>query len=130
MWTGVEFEHQGRTLRMASDEPLCGCLRFTNISGQTVHIRSTMQGRMLGALDLEAGKSTSANFDWAGPSGEDSFHLDTWDVAGHQLHAQDVLRVDDTGWPWFPCVGRLPGHVDPPACPIGPLRLTTGRQQP
>jgi hypothetical protein len=138
IWTGVEFDDSGKTIRLASAEPLCGCLQITNISSVDVYIRSMIndEERPLGSMNLAAGATARVHFDWAGPHGGDAFVLDTWtwkevDGVGQstQIDAQEVLRIDETGWPWQPCLGHLPGKPAPAVCEIGPLKLDTGRGQ-
>ena len=129
IWTGVQFDSSGQTIELSSAEPLCGCLQITNISKNDVHIRSTLVGRELGSMNLPAGHTARIHFDWGGPSGAETFVLDTWTHDGHRVKAQDVLRIDNTGWPWQPCIGHLPGKPEPPKCEVGPLKLETGRAQ-
>lgn len=128
MWTGVEFDDEG-DLRLATTEPLCGCLRITNISKEPVHLRSYNDDRVLGQMDMVPGQSSSISFDWGGPRGTEVFYLEAWDYKGNFIRADSVLRVDDSGWPWRPCVGKIPGQPPPPICEIGPLKLSTGRNQ-
>lgn len=128
MWDGVEYEHDGLTLTMAATEPLCGCLRISNKSSAPIYIRSFVStGRELGNLTLAPGEMTAAHFDWAGASGNTYFILETWNDQGQQLKAQDVLTINETGFPWKPCVGSIPGQEPPEECPLGPLKLNTGR---
>jgi hypothetical protein len=129
MWTGVDFDKSGETLRVAATEPLCGCLQVTNTSSAPLRIRSIMGTHFLGVLDLPPGQSTSAHYDWAGAQGTDTYILEMWDEHGKQLKARDVIRIDDTGWPYQPCIGHLPGREPPRVCAIGALKLTTGRSE-
>jgi hypothetical protein len=129
MWDGVEYEQDGLTLTMAATEPLCGCLRITNKSSFRIHLRSAIANRELGNLDLDPGQSTAAHFDWGGVGGMQYFIIDVWNEKGEQIKASDVLQINDTGYPWQPCVGRIPGQPAPQECPIGPLKMNTGRNQ-
>ncbi len=129
IWTGVEFENEGETLKLSTTEPLCGCLKISNKVGFPVHIRSLMEGRVLGTMELAVGQTTSINFDWAGARGTEVYHLETWNYDGQRVLAKDVLLLNDTGWPWHPCVGKIPGQPAPPICEIGPLKMSTGRNQ-
>nr|QEO74264.1 hypothetical protein [uncultured bacterium] len=129
VWTGVAFDGSGETLRLSAAEPLCGCLQITNISKDMVHVRSRVGDRPLGSLNLEPNTFTRVHFDWGGPMGGDVFILDTWLKDGKQVDAEKVLRVDESGWPWQPCVGHLQGQPAPPKCEEGPLKLNTGRGQ-
>jgi hypothetical protein len=127
IWTGAEFTRDGEVIRAAAAEPLCGCLGLTNVSTQPVHIRSEMEGVTLGRTELAPGASMVTQFDWGGPRETQVFSIDTWTRQGARLRAQDVLRIDDTGWPWHACGMPEPRRARISTCADGPLKLESGR---
>jgi hypothetical protein len=127
IWTGAEFSEEGQVIAAAAAEPLCGCMYVTNISRQPVHLRSEMENQLLGTLNLAPGQQTIFQFDWGGVRQEEVFRIETWSAAGQQLRAQDVLRIDDNGWPWHACDLREARTDQETACQDGSLKMETGR---
>jgi hypothetical protein len=127
IWTGAAFDAEGLIIEAAAAEPLCGCMFVTNTSRQPVHLRSEMAGQMLGSLNVQPGEQVNFQFDWGGVHKEEVFHIETWSAGGEQLRAQDVLRIDDNGWPWHACDIPTARTDHETACQDGPLKLETGR---
>jgi hypothetical protein len=127
IWTGADFIDNGETLRLAAAEPLCGCVKVRNVSGAEVHLRSMMEGQELGSRNLPAGELLEEQFDWGGPQERQVFRIETWDDHGDRLPAQQVLSIEDTGWPWHGCGQPGPLNTDTGACADGSLKLKTGR---
>jgi hypothetical protein len=44
IWSGAVHDSKGQYIRLAADEPLCGCLRLRNLSGQDILLRSLLKG--------------------------------------------------------------------------------------
>jgi hypothetical protein len=127
IWTGAAFVEEGLVIQAAASEPLCGCMVVTNVSRQPVHLRSEMEGQLLGSLNMQAGEQASFQFDWGGVREEEVFRIETWSTQGEQIRAQDVLRIDDNGWPWHACDLATARTDHETACQDGPLKLETGR---
>ena len=125
VWSGAAFSKSGDTLRLASEEPFCGCLDLVNISHEPVYIRSRVT---LGENDwkpierggevMAPGQELKERFDWAGLDARDVFLLDAWSADGKPLRIRDVIRMNGYGWPFEPC--------DISKCKVGKLFLNTG----
>src|SRR5262245_4160230 len=62
IWSGAEFQPDG-TLRLAAEEPFCGCLRITNSSQESVHLRSRFANTTVGEATLAPGEQLAVKFD-------------------------------------------------------------------
>jgi hypothetical protein len=129
IWTGAQFVDSGSVIELAAAEPLCGCLQLTSIASEPVHLRSMMLGDELGALGLAPGEHVQFQFDWGGSRADEVFVIDAWTRDGRQLRAEDVVRIDDTGWPWHACDGRVAAQSLDKTCTDGPLKLISGRSK-
>jgi hypothetical protein len=120
IWSGAEFESRGQFIRLAADEPLCGCLRVTNHSDRDILLRSLLQGEELGRMTLAKGASLDVRFDWAGPEGTDIYRIEGWDRPGARVQLDSVMTIDDNGWPWRACSQAT--------CAYGLLAMNAGEQ--
>ncbi len=125
VWSGADYDASGKYLRVAADEPFCGCLQIVNVAKFPVTIRSLAQRRIeRGRVTLQPGEVIKEKFDWSGPDGDDYFILDafTVDNPAKAVLIRDVIRRVDIGWPFQPC--------ELVKCDFGPLYMNTGGLQP
>ncbi len=125
VWFGADYDSSGKTLKIASEEPFCGCLDMVNVSSQPIYIRSNVlleENRWhpveRGGVVLAAGQQLNERVDWAGSNSRDIFTLDAWSAKGQQLHIRDVIRMNGFGWPFEPC--------ELTKCKVGRLYMNTG----
>ena len=106
IWSGAEFDSTGgKTLRLASDEPFCGCIDLSNRSSDAILLRSRVGELERGHALLEAGEKKIYKFDWAGPDYNDVFTIDVFTASKPhtRLEAEDVLTVNSYTWPFHQC---------------------------
>lgn len=121
VWSGAVHDSKGQDIRLAADEPLCGCLRLRNLSGQDILLRSLLKGEELGQHRLAAGAVADIRFDWAGPLGSDIYNLEGWNAQGGRVPLEGAVEIDDNGWPWRVC-----GQA---SCAYGTLMMNAGEQR-
>ena len=127
IWTGAELSDSGSRLKLAAAEPLCGCLQISNTSSQPIFLRSQILDSPLGTLTLQPHEHAKVQFDWGGPKEQQVYEIDFWTRNGQPLKAQDVIHIDDTGWPWHACDGSVHAEGDDKSCVDGSLKLQHGR---
>jgi hypothetical protein len=125
VWFGADYAASGKILKLASEEPFCGCIYLQNVSPQPIYLRSNVlleenhwRPVARGGIVLAPGGKLRERFDWAGSNAEDVFQLDAWTADGKPLHIRDVVRMNDYGWPFQPCEAM--------ECKRGPLFMNTG----
>jgi len=116
IWSGVEFQQDGR-LKLASQEPLCGCLTIVNVAGKDLALRSRLHGSTLGSTTLKAGAQLGFRFDWAGPENSDFYLIEATDAGGSEVNLKTAIRIEDKSG-WVTCSSA--------ACPYGELMLDMG----
>jgi hypothetical protein len=125
VWSGAEYNVTGSILRLASDEPFCGCLEAENVSTQPivleckVHLDEDRMGLVeRGRITLRPGQGIQERFDWVGPAADDVYLLNAMAPNGNPLKIREVIRMNGYGWPFKPC--------DTHECKLGPLHMNTG----
>lgn len=121
VWSGAEFDSSGgMSLRLAADEPFCGCIDLSNKSDQAVLVRSRIGSLERGHALIPAGENAVYKFDWAGPEFTDVFVIEafTAEQPRQKLPAKSVLRINSYTWPFHQC--------DATRCEWGPLLMNTG----
>jgi hypothetical protein len=110
VWSGAAYNAKGDVLRLAADEPFCGCLDAKNTSNAPIVIRSRVklegdQSELAerGRCVVRAGREIREPFDWAGPKAEDVYELDALTLDDKPLIIKDVLSVNGYGWPFTSC---------------------------
>jgi hypothetical protein len=121
IWSGGEFDQTGDIIRLAADEPLCGCLVLKNLSDRDILLRASLHGNELGLQVLPRSSTATARFDWAGPNGEDIYHLEGFDAAGTRVKLAAAVEIIDNGWPWRVC-----GEA---TCQYGTLMMNAGENR-
>ncbi len=116
IWSGVEFQDDGR-LKLAAEDPLCGCLTIANISGKDLALLSRFHGTRMGSTVLKAGAKLSFRFDWAGQENDDVYTIAATDSQGNEVNLKTAIRIEDKS-NWQSC--------DPAPCPYGDLLLNMG----
>ena len=119
VWSGVEQLEDG-TIRISSEEPLCGCAALTNTSKGTVLVRATYRGVARGMARIAPGATVRFAFDWGGHEIEDVYILDGFREDGMRVPLRDVVRLDGPD-PWMGC--------DSLSCPFGELALNVALTQ-
>jgi len=125
VWSGVRYNHSGKTMMLSSAEPFCGCLEAINDSNQTIRLESrahlpksyppvVVRGRVY----LPPHTNMQARYDWTGPSADDVYEIDAFGPDGQQIILRDVLRIVGEGWPYTPC--------DTHVCKPGDLNMNYG----
>lgn len=121
IWSGAVHDSSGQYIRLAADEPLCGCLRLRNLSSQDILLRSLLKGEELGQQRFAAGAVADIRFDWAGPLGSDVYRLEGWNAQGARVPLGGAVEIEDNGWPWRVC-----GQA---SCSYGTLMMNAGEQR-
>jgi hypothetical protein len=119
VWSGAEFIDAGQNIRLAADEPLCGCLILKNLSDRDIMLRATLHDWELGTQVLPRATTTTVRFDWAGPNGYDIYEIEGFDSAGQRVNLHDHTMIQDNGWPWRVCSTES-------ICPLGTLMMNMG----
>ena len=117
VWSGAEFSLDGSSMRLAADEPACGCLALTNRSSAEVRLLGSFRSITTGEARLFPGEKLRFKFDWCSPQLEDVYELRAYDAGGRPLKLRDAVHVDGLD-PWRPC--------DKAACDYGPLLMNLG----
>jgi hypothetical protein len=94
IWSGVEFQKDG-TLKLAAEEPFCGCLSVLNTGDTEVMLRATLNGVRVGQAALGPHNRGQYRFDWAGPEAGDAYVIEVTGSDGNHLDARKTLQVDD-----------------------------------
>jgi hypothetical protein len=139
IWAGQEFL-DGR-LRLAAQDPYCGCLTIRNQYAQELTLTSRFHGVKLGERKLNKGEVLSFRYDWAAEESEDVYEIEAKD-ADRKLNMGDPkvitieegacgTRSDSAGARtppnaaprcyWWPCEADVLTN-----CPYGDLRLDLG----
>ena len=115
VWSGVQRGEDERTLQVAADPGLCGCVTFVNRSAAAVQLRATSGGVLHGSATLAPGQSLTARFDWAGDTTDHEYVIDAVDAAGRAI--EDIGAVIEARAPSGSRSCRNPG------CDWGPLNM-------
>ena len=116
IWSGVEFQDDGR-LKLAAEDPLCGCLTIVNVSGKDLALRSRFHGTTMGNTTLKAGAKLGFRFDWAGQENDDVYTIEGTDANGIEVNLKTAIRIEDRS-SWQTC--------EPAPCWYGDLLLNMG----
>ena len=119
VWSGAAFDESGRTISLAADEPLCGCLILKNFSDRDIMLRSMLHDNELGLQVLPRSTTLTVRFDWAGPNGDDIYTLEGFDAAGQRVTLRELTTIEDNGWPWRVCTAES-------MCDRGTLAMNMG----
>ncbi len=119
VWSGAEYDHSGQNIRLAADEPLCGCLVLKNVADRDLMLRSMLHGNELGSQVLPRSTTLTVRFDWAGPNGQDIYRLEGFDSQGQRVNLHELTTIEDNGWPWRVCTSES-------MCPLGTLAMNLG----
>lgn len=92
LWSGAEISADG-SLRVAAEEPACGCLTLTNRTEREIYLRSLHRGSSLGGAALGAGKTRVFKFDWAGLETSDVYDIEATNEKGERVQMRE--RVVD-----------------------------------
>ncbi|MDE3155388.1 MAG: hypothetical protein KGN76_09815 [Acidobacteriota bacterium] len=121
VWAGAAFfPEDGGQLRLAAEQPDCGCLTILNRSGRTLLLRATLRGAPVGGAEVAAGAQLVFRFDWAGPRDNDYYLLEGIEDGQH-VDLRQALQLGESPR-WQPC--------ETIACPYGSLQMNvaeTGR---
>jgi len=102
IWAGAEFSRaNGGQLRLAAQQPLCGCMTLVNQSPRDLLLRSTLHGSAIGGATIKAGDRLRFRFDWAGPANDDYYLLEGTEN-GEPVDLSTVVRLAETSR-WQPC---------------------------
>src|SRR5262249_47397991 len=116
IWTGVELQSDG-SLKLAAEEPYCGCVTISNISGKELRLRSRFQQTTVGRATLKPAEHLTFRFDWAGPSNDDVYHIDGSGADGATVDLKTAIRIDERSG-WLDCPSA--------PCPYGDLLMNMG----
>jgi hypothetical protein len=98
IWSGAELQEDG-ALKLAAEEPFCGCLTITNISGNELRLRSMFDQTTVGRMTLKPDERATFRFDWAGPGNDDVYHIDGLGADGARIDLNTAIRIDErSGW--------------------------------
>jgi hypothetical protein len=94
IWAGQEFL-AGR-LRLAAQEPYCGCMTIRSQHDQQLTLTSYFHGMQLGETKLNKGDVLAFRYDWAGPENDDVYEIEAKD-GNQKLNLQDqkVITIED-----------------------------------
>lgn len=125
VWSGAEFSYKGDLLRLASDEPFCGCLDAVNVANKSIVIRAKVRlaedkSELVerGRRTVQPGEEVRERFDWSGPDADDVYVLDAMTTDGKPINIRQAIRLNGYGWPFTPC--------DTHECKRGALFMNTG----
>jgi hypothetical protein len=113
IWTGVEFQPDGK-LRVAAEEPMCGCLSVVNAGNDEVRLRATQRMESIGQAVLKPAARLRYRFDWGGPQNDDSYEIVVTTPDGRPLDADKALEVEERPR-WVECEAA--------ACEVGDLHM-------
>jgi hypothetical protein len=117
IWSGVEFLPNGH-LKLAAEEPSCGCLSIANQIGKDLALRSSFHGTTVGQATLKATDTLEFRFDWAGSANDDFYEIRAVDGAGAEVNMKTAVRIDYKT-SWIKCSTAK--------CPYGDLALDLGQ---
>jgi hypothetical protein len=117
VWSGAQYSLDGSSMRLAAEEPTCGCLALTNKSKNEVRLLGNFRSITTGEARLFAGEKLRFKFDWCSSNLDDVYELRAYDVSGQPLKLRDVIKVDGLD-PWRAC--------DKAACDYGALLMNLG----
>ena len=113
IWTGIEFRTNG-TLRLAAEEPMCGCFSVVNATNNPVRLRASLKADVIGEAVLKAAERQRFKFDWAGAGQNDFYEIEVFSSEGPRLDARKVLEADDRPR-WVECEAA--------SCELGDLQM-------
>lgn len=93
LWSGVEFQSDG-TVKLAAEEPLCGCLSVMNVSEADVWLHARLDGREIGNATLKPNERQQFRFDGAGAAVSQAYVLEATSPQGLHLDGRKVLQLD------------------------------------
>lgn len=96
LWSGVEIQGDG-TVKLAAEEPLCGCLSVMNVSEADVWLHARLNGREIGNATLKPNDRQQYRFDWAGAATGQAYIIEVTSPSPERLHldARQVLKLDE-----------------------------------
>jgi hypothetical protein len=95
IWAGAAFDEDSGQLKVASEEPLCGCLRLSNLQKQDLRLRATLHDTTIGETTIPAGQSLEFRYDWAGHSEDDIYYISATLPDGTRPPIAEALRIDE-----------------------------------
>lgn len=95
IWSGIQLQPDTGTMKLAAQEPLCGCTTIANRSQETLRLRAEFRGSTIGSATLKPGERLRFRFDWAGPENDDVYILQGTDAQGKHVDLGHVLRVEE-----------------------------------
>ncbi|MDE3155373.1 MAG: hypothetical protein KGN76_09740 [Acidobacteriota bacterium] len=95
VWSGIQMDPDAGTMKLAAEEPLCGCTTVANVTKDKLRLRSEFRGSTVGSATLEPGERLRFRFDWAGPENDDVYVLQGTDAQGHPVNLSQALRVEE-----------------------------------
>ncbi len=95
IWSGIQAQPSNGTLKLAAQEPLCGCTTVANRSKEELRLRAEFRGSTIGSATLKPGQRLRFRFDWAGPENDDVYVLEGMDADGRPVDLTQVLRVEE-----------------------------------
>jgi hypothetical protein len=120
IWNGLEPQPDG-TLRLAAEEPLCGCLSMVNAYKSDVRLQAKRRGTVVGSTTLRPSERARFRFDWGGPEIGDHYEIAISTLDGQPLRVEDALEVEERPR-WVEC--------ETASCEFGALHMSTvGREQ-
>lgn len=120
LWSGVEFQSDG-TLKLAAEEPLCGCLSVMNVSDANVWLHAKLDGREIGNATLRPNERQQFRFDGAGAATNQAYILEATSPQGQHLDGREVLQLDSR--PRF-------AECDGMACETAGLMMNAAESEP
>ncbi len=115
IWIGVAFDEEGR-IKVAAEEPHCGCVTFASRASQPVTLRATFHGSTVGRAVLGPGERLRVRFDWAGSEDSD-FYLVDGTVDGRPIRLSTDVRIEEPD-------GSRPCNAT--SCAYGDLKMDLG----
>jgi hypothetical protein len=119
IWSGLEAQPDG-TLKLAAEEPLCGCLSVVNANIADVRLRAMQRDATVGEATLRPAERRRFRFDWGGGIG-DHYEIAVSTLDGQPLQIDDALEVEERPR-WVEC--------EDASCEFGDLNMSTvGKEQ-
>lgn len=118
LWSGSEINADG-SLRVAAEEPACGCLTLTNRTNGEVYLRSLHRGSSLGGAALAAGSTRVFKFDWAGQENDEVYDIEATDKGGQRIQLREGVVDHET----------RPMDCERTQCVYGTLLMNVAQQE-
>ena len=117
VWSGIAMEPATGTIKLAAQEPNCGCTTIANTSGQVIRLRATFRDSTIGSTSLQPGQRLRFRFDWAGPANDDVYVLHGTTENGQPVDLTKAIRVEENPR-WEDCSSA--------SCTYGALMMNLG----